>query len=222
VIDPCTPRGYRWSVEEGQHHAVSISTGTHSPVSSILSQGNFSECRSAAYSLLQKDHGTKWPQSFSMHRERDPATETERETETERQRDRERDRDRETERQRERNFLVKRLLGQLIFLLPVCMEICHGIWEFCGLGSRCLHISKMCNRKCFCSRATREFLCNWELLLHIWGLSFCSIPFHLIHELHRQVVSDTTFYFDIVAAQFILQTEQIEYTDKISRQLIHS
>lgn len=59
VIDPCTPRGYRWSVEEGQHHAVSISTGTHSPVSSILSQGNFSECRSAAYSLLQKDHGTK-------------------------------------------------------------------------------------------------------------------------------------------------------------------
>ncbi len=59
VIDPCTPRGYRWSVEEGQHHAVSISTVTHSPVSSILSQGNFSECRSAAYSLLQKDRGTK-------------------------------------------------------------------------------------------------------------------------------------------------------------------
>ncbi|CAK9863058.1 unnamed protein product [Sphagnum jensenii] len=55
VIHPCTPQGYRWSVEEGQHHAVSISTGTHSPVSSILSQGNFSECRSAAYSLLQKD-----------------------------------------------------------------------------------------------------------------------------------------------------------------------
>jgi hypothetical protein len=39
---------------------------------------------------------------------------------------------------------------------------------------------------------------------------------------YRQVVSDTTFYFDIVAAQFILQTEQIEYTDKILRQLIHS
>lgn len=110
--------------------------------------------------------------------------------------------------QRERVFLVKRLLGWLIFLLPVCMEICHGLWEFCGLGSRCLHIPKMCNRKCFCSRATREFLCNWELLLHIWGLSFCSIPFYLIHELQTGCL-DTTFYFDIVAAQFILQTEQL-------------
>jgi hypothetical protein len=55
VIDPCTPRGYKWSLEERQHHAVSVSTATHSLVSSIVSQGNFSECRSAAYSLLQKD-----------------------------------------------------------------------------------------------------------------------------------------------------------------------
>ncbi|CAK9872681.1 unnamed protein product [Sphagnum jensenii] len=55
VIDPCTPRGYKWSLEDRQHHAVSVSTATHSPVSSIVSQGNFSECRSAAYSLLQKD-----------------------------------------------------------------------------------------------------------------------------------------------------------------------
>lgn len=67
VIDPCTPRGYKWSLEERQHHAVSVSTATHSLVSSIVSQGNFSECRSAAYSLLQKDQGTKWPQPLSVH-----------------------------------------------------------------------------------------------------------------------------------------------------------
>jgi hypothetical protein len=67
VIDPCTPQGYKWSLEERQHHAVSVSTATHSPVSSIVSQGNFSECRSAAYSLLQKDQGTKWPWPLSVH-----------------------------------------------------------------------------------------------------------------------------------------------------------
>ncbi len=80
VIDPCTPRGYRWSVEEGQHHAVSISTGTHSPVSSILSQGNFSECRSAAYSLLQKDHGTS-DLNLSQCTEKETQPERERERE---------------------------------------------------------------------------------------------------------------------------------------------
>jgi hypothetical protein len=142
VIDPCTPRGYRWSVEEGQHHAVSISTGTHSPVSSILSQGNFSECRSAAYSLLQKD--------------RDACT-----------------------------------------------------YPKCAIGSAFvpeLRGNFFATGNCYYTSEVSPF----ALFLFTSFMSY------------RQVVLDTAFYFDIVAAQFILQTEQIEYTDKILRQLIHS
>lgn len=57
TIDPCTPHGYKRSVEENARHSAIVSTATHSPVSSIISRGNFSECREAAYSLLQHGHG---------------------------------------------------------------------------------------------------------------------------------------------------------------------
>ena len=57
VVDPCTPRGYVRTLEENSRHSATVSTATHSTVSSIVSHGNFSECRTAAYSLLQNGHG---------------------------------------------------------------------------------------------------------------------------------------------------------------------
>lgn len=54
VINPCTPRGYIMSSEElGQLHAGSVN-GVNVEPSTILSAGNFSECRNAALALLQK------------------------------------------------------------------------------------------------------------------------------------------------------------------------
>lgn len=57
AIDPCTPRGYMRSAEENERHSAAVSTATHSSVSRVISRGNFSECREAAYSLLQHGHG---------------------------------------------------------------------------------------------------------------------------------------------------------------------
>ena len=59
TIDPCTPRNYKRSAEENARHSKTVSTATHSPVSTIISRGNFSECREAAYSLLQHGHGNE-------------------------------------------------------------------------------------------------------------------------------------------------------------------
>lgn len=56
AIDPCTPRGYKRSLEENARHSATVSTATHSSVSRVVSGGNFSECRTAAYSLLQHGH----------------------------------------------------------------------------------------------------------------------------------------------------------------------
>ncbi|KAG0611610.1 hypothetical protein M758_7G152800 [Ceratodon purpureus] len=56
AIDPCTPRGYKRSIEENARHSATVSTATHTPVSTVISRGNFSECREAAYSLLQHGH----------------------------------------------------------------------------------------------------------------------------------------------------------------------
>lgn len=175
VIDPCTPRGYKWSLEERQHHAVSVSTATHSPVSSIVSQGNFSECRSAAYSLLQKDQGTKCPQPYQY-----------------------------TERVLSHWFSLKAQIGNFFndwyFFhgnCAMCLTVFFGV-----LGSRWLHLPKMCNGNCFCSRTTRELLCNWELFLYIWG---GPLPCRCCccHDCHRQVVVNTCF----LTAKFLLNTE---------------
>jgi len=59
TIDPCTPHGYKRSVEENARHSAIVSAATHAPVSTIVSRGNFSECREAAYSLLQHGHGNE-------------------------------------------------------------------------------------------------------------------------------------------------------------------
>jgi hypothetical protein len=142
VIDPCTPQGYKWSLEERQHLAVSVSTATHSPVSSIVSQGNFSECRSAAYSLLQKDQGTKWPRPLSVHWESSVTLILTEGTNWD-------------------------FFNDWYFFhgnCAMCLTVSFGV-----LGSRWLRLPKMCNGNCFCSRTTRELLCNWELFLYIWG-----------------------------------------------------
>jgi hypothetical protein len=57
VIDPCTPRGYTMSSEElVRLHAGSVN-GVNVIPSTILSAGNFSECRNTALALLQKGQG---------------------------------------------------------------------------------------------------------------------------------------------------------------------
>jgi len=54
IIDPCTPRGYTMSSEElVRLHAGSVN-GVNVIPSTILSAGNFSECRNTALALLQK------------------------------------------------------------------------------------------------------------------------------------------------------------------------
>jgi apyrase len=56
LLDPCTPKGYSHNVE-----SLKLSPGSLEDKSKYLatlqSKGNFSECRSAALTLLQKGKG---------------------------------------------------------------------------------------------------------------------------------------------------------------------
>jgi hypothetical protein len=79
----------------------------------------------------------------------------------------------------------------------MCLTVFFGV-----LGSRWLHLPKMCDGNCFCSRTTRELLCNWELFLYIWGGPL-PCPCCCCHDCHRQVVVNTCF----LTAEFLLNTE---------------
>lgn len=67
-MDPCTPKGYEGHVEKiAAHSSVCAVSSAHravlpgqenTPFSTILSAGNFSECRRVAVSLLQQGKGT--------------------------------------------------------------------------------------------------------------------------------------------------------------------
>lgn len=61
LIDPCTPKGYS--------HAEPLKLSPDSVddkerlLSTFDSKGNFSECRSAAFKLLQKENGRQFSQT---------------------------------------------------------------------------------------------------------------------------------------------------------------
>ena len=60
-MDPCTPKGYSHVVESWKLSPGSLTEKNRS-LSTLHSRGNFSECRSAALTLLQKGKGMKFCQ----------------------------------------------------------------------------------------------------------------------------------------------------------------
>ena len=54
-IDPCTPTGYSYNVESWKFPPSTESEKKHQSI--VQTRGNFSECRSAALTLLQKGKG---------------------------------------------------------------------------------------------------------------------------------------------------------------------
>lgn len=66
MVDPCTPRGYVRTADENTRHSAIVSTATHMSVSTVISSGNFSECRTAAQLLLKQGHGDYFPAYMSF------------------------------------------------------------------------------------------------------------------------------------------------------------
>lgn len=67
MVDPCTPRGYERTADVNTRHSATISTATHTAVSTVISSGNFSECRTAAQLLLKQGHGNEFPAYMSSN-----------------------------------------------------------------------------------------------------------------------------------------------------------